>query len=324
MTASEQPLSDKPIYNIGAVKRITEIPVATLRAWERRYGFPDAARTSGGHRLYTEGQIVRLQWVKARIDEGMQTRQAIEALREMEREGRFPEAPPPLVDDGVSAPDPSLEHFKTRLVAALLAGDLQGADQSLGEVLALYPLEALIPGLIRPVFTAIGEAWFAGEINVAQEHLATQFLHHRLVMWLMTGPPPRDVAPVVLACAPQEWHEGSLLMLGVLLRRKRWPVAYLGQAVPLPDLARYVRATQPLAVILVAMTATAAESLLAWPQWLPEAAAHARPIVAYGGHIFTAEPEWQARVPGIFLGPTLETGLLNLERLLQQAAPLKR
>ena len=41
--------SDEPLYNIGMVARMTGIPVATLRVWERRYGFPNATRTPGGH-----------------------------------------------------------------------------------------------------------------------------------------------------------------------------------------------------------------------------------------------------------------------------------
>ncbi len=58
----------------------------------------------------------------------------------------------------------------------------------------------------------------------------------------------------MLACGPGEWHEISLLMLGVLLRRRRWPVAYLGQAVPLPDLVKFTREIKPAVVVLVAMT----------------------------------------------------------------------
>jgi DNA-binding transcriptional MerR regulator len=78
--------SDEPLYNIGIVSRMTGIPVATLRVWERRYGFPNATRTPGGHRLCSEREVMRLRWVKARVDDGMQTGQAIRALQHMEQE----------------------------------------------------------------------------------------------------------------------------------------------------------------------------------------------------------------------------------------------
>ncbi|MBZ0275146.1 MAG: MerR family transcriptional regulator, partial [Anaerolineae bacterium] len=85
--------SEEPLYNIGVISRMTNIPETTLRVWERRYGFPESARTAGGHRLYCQMEFKRLQWVKMRLDEGMQISQAIQALQHMEREGRFPEAP---------------------------------------------------------------------------------------------------------------------------------------------------------------------------------------------------------------------------------------
>src|SRR5512140_3830850 len=76
--------SDEPLYNIGVVSRMTGISVATLRAWERRYGFPTSGRTAGGHRLYSERDMVRLRWVKVQIEQGMQTAQAIQALKRQE------------------------------------------------------------------------------------------------------------------------------------------------------------------------------------------------------------------------------------------------
>jgi len=60
-------------------------------------------------------------------------------------------------------------------------------------------------------------------------------------------------------------------MLGVLLRRRRWPVAYLGQAVPLPDLVKFARDIKPAVVVLVAMTEQAGRELLDLPRWMPEA-----------------------------------------------------
>src|SRR5689334_8298761 len=77
------------MFNIGAVSRMTNILEATLRVWERRYNFPQAARTSGGHRLYSQQDVFRLQWVKTRIDEGMQVSHAIHALQRAEQDGTF-------------------------------------------------------------------------------------------------------------------------------------------------------------------------------------------------------------------------------------------
>jgi DNA-binding transcriptional MerR regulator len=49
-----------PALAIGELARRTGIGVSTLRAWERRYGFPTPQRGSGGHRRYSERELSAL------------------------------------------------------------------------------------------------------------------------------------------------------------------------------------------------------------------------------------------------------------------------
>src|SRR4029077_18451971 len=85
---------EEPLISIGACSRLTGVPEATLRVWERRYSFPNSSRTSGGHRLYSQEEVVRLAWVKARLAEGMQVSQAIRALRRTEETQTLRSGPP--------------------------------------------------------------------------------------------------------------------------------------------------------------------------------------------------------------------------------------
>lgn len=315
--------SDEPLYNIGVVARMTGVSMATLRAWERRYNFPESERTAGGHRLYSERDVLRLRWVKQRIDEGMQTAQAINALRHQEKTGGLSLIEPlqPFVEhtreETIAKTAAHLPKIQIELVAALTQRNLPRADTLLGEALALSSPEDLILNVISPTLSQIGEAWEEGQINIATEHLATNYLRQRLLMWMISGPPPREVNPILLACAPNEWHEGSLLILGAMLRRRRWPVAYLGQAMPMPDLANIVGELHPSMLVLVAMTENSAIGLSDWPQWLPEAAQSGKPPVGYGGRIYAQQPEWRLRMAGIYLGDTFQEGLINIERLLE-------
>jgi len=313
--------SDEPLYNIGVVSRMTGVSMATLRAWERRYSFPESERTSGGHRLYSENDVMQLRWVKERIDEGMQTAQAIHALHHQENVGNLTlveQFPTSGIETAVK-PGPHLKNCEEQLRQALISRNLSQADSALGEALALSSPEDLILEVIGPALSNIGAAWENGEISVATEHLATNYLRQRLLMWMVSGPPPRTTSPIMLACAPGEWHEGSLLVLGALLRRRRWPVSYLGQSLPLPDLASFVKDINPLMVILIAMTEDTAAKLAEWPHWLPKAAQNGKPIVGFGGRIFTLQPEWRMRVSGTYLGDTFRQGVDNIERLLIHA-----
>jgi MerR family transcriptional regulator, light-induced transcriptional regulator len=307
---------EEPLFNIGAVTRVTGVPVATLRVWEQRYGFPRSARTPGGHRLYSRRDIERIQWIKERQDGGMKTGQAIRALQRLEEGAPLPPGQPAISQ--VDSSRPALDLLCRRLLATLSAHDLDAAGRMMGDMLAFYSPEELALGVMLPVLSSIGTEWAEGRMSVATEHLASAFLRQRLLMWLVTGPPEHPVRPVVLACAPGEWHEGSLLMLGVLLRRRGWPVAYLGQALPLPDLAAFVREAGPSVVVLAAMTEETAEALLEWPRHLPQAFSTGSPVVGYGGAIYAQEPSWREKMPGLFLGATLEEGLATVEALLRR------
>jgi methanogenic corrinoid protein MtbC1 len=212
---------------------------------------------------------------------------------------------------------PDIEHYKQRLLDALVKHNTETADQILGEALPLYNAEGLMLDLIEPTLAELGEAWSREKINVATEHLASNYIRQRLMMWMLSGPPPLAMQPIVLACAPDEWHEGSLLILGALLRRRRYPVAYLGQAVPLADLAKLVRDIQPPIVVLVAMREESAASLTDWQHYMPHVSNSGKPIVCYGGRVFTTQPEWRSKIPGTFLGNNLREGLATIEKILK-------
>jgi len=321
----ETPPHEEPLFNIGAVSRMTDIPETTLRVWERRYDFPKSARTTGGHRLYSQQEVMRLQWIKLRVDEGLQISQAIRALQQVEREGggQLITNSPQLFTPRDSDDEP-LKVFQHRLFDALVQHDADKANQVLAEALALYMLEYLILDVITPTLYDIGVAWSDGRISVATEHFATHHLRHHLLIWMRTGPPAYHTNPVVLACAPGELHEGSLLMMAVLLRRLRWPVIYLGQTMPLSELAAFVKDVGASVIVFVAMTEETARTLKDWPHWLPEAARTKRPQVGFGGRVFLEHPALAEQTPGIFLGKTLQDGIETLDLMLHEMNPLLR
>lgn len=85
-----QPDSEVGVYAINAASEITGIPVTTLRSWEKAFGVVRPARTGGGHRLYSQDDVERLRWLKAKVDEGVQPSVAHQLLaREL---GRVDEA----------------------------------------------------------------------------------------------------------------------------------------------------------------------------------------------------------------------------------------
>jgi CheY-like chemotaxis protein len=91
--------SSEPIYSIGAVSRMLDVPSATLRAWEDRYGVVVPERSEGGQRLYTRSQIEQLTFVQATMQSGSSAADAHRVLGERVAAGQG--FVPATLDDSV-------------------------------------------------------------------------------------------------------------------------------------------------------------------------------------------------------------------------------
>lgn len=306
-----------PLYNIGVVTKMTGISMATLRAWERRYKFPDSGRTEGGHRLYSEKDVLRLIWVKDRIEEGMQTSQAIQALKHLELSREIVEAPG---EGNISAlPQARLkiaDEYQREIMNSLLNRDTNHVDLLLTQALGEISIEDITLHIISPILNKVGDLWEAGNIGIDQEHFITNYCRQKLIQWIVSGPPPVAMSPVVLACAPDEYHEGSLLILGVLLRRKRIPVAYLGQSLPLEELIRFSVESQASAVVVVSMTIDSVQSLY---EAQVQNSADFDLILGkfyFGGRVYIKYPEWKSKTLGRYLGDDIGEAANLIENIL--------
>ena len=62
--------SEHPRYRSGAVARMVQMPVSTLRIWERRYQVVAPPMTTTGHRLYSGADVERLRLIRQLVDLG--------------------------------------------------------------------------------------------------------------------------------------------------------------------------------------------------------------------------------------------------------------
>jgi DICT domain-containing protein len=72
---------EENLLSIGDVVRATGLTEATLRAWERRYDFPQPQREPSGHRRYAAGEVERILRVVAERERGIALPAAIERAR---------------------------------------------------------------------------------------------------------------------------------------------------------------------------------------------------------------------------------------------------
>jgi MerR family transcriptional regulator, light-induced transcriptional regulator len=231
-----------PSLNIAALTRRTGVPPDTIRKWEQRYGVLRPERTPGGQRRYSEIDVARVEWLKARIEEGY----------------RIGEAAALLGSGDVVAMSPS--KLRSAIVAATASSDVASLTRLVDQALALPSLEQSFVDVLAPALTDVGESWAAGELTVAQEHLASSTIRASLQRLLADARASvRGIA--VLACAPGERHEIGLLMLAVLLRGDGWQVAYLGADTPLHDAIELAERLDASAICFSAATERPAAGL---------------------------------------------------------------
>lgn len=84
--------SNRPIYSIGAVAHMLDMPAATIRAWEERYAVIVPQRGDGTHRLYTREQVEQLRFIKRQIGGGMSAADAHRLLADELVPGPLPGA----------------------------------------------------------------------------------------------------------------------------------------------------------------------------------------------------------------------------------------
>ncbi len=304
-------LSDEPLLNIKAVAQATGIEPVTLRAWERRYGVPKPGRADQGYRLYSEREVAILQWLKSKVDEGVSIKRAVAMLHRLTDQHPQEPALAPLF----AGTQGNFEAGIDELVAAVHDFDSERAQQVMMQAFALFPVEDVCLKLLLPTLARIGEQWRAAEASLQVEHFATHLIRQRLLALMATLPPPSLSGRVVAGCAPGDWHEMGILVLSLLLRRQGWDVIYLGQAVGLSELGDTLSAIRPDGVILSSSCFQTVRHLPAVAELIIHTSG-GRIWFAYGGSLFGRIPHLSGRMPGIFLGSTLDEALHRTSNLL--------
>ena len=228
--------------NIAALARRTGVAPDTLRKWEQRYGILRPTRTDGGQRRYSEHDVDRVEWLKARLAEGCRIGVAAALL-------------------GSESPETETSpHQLARLVFEAAARNDSGAVNRLLDHAFALDLTTACTEVVWPLLVAVGEAWHTGGITIAQEHLVTSCVRSRLERKLAEGRAAVH-GRAVLACGPGERHELGLLMLAVMLRADGWQVAYLGADLPVADSVEHARGAGAGLLGFSVGTASAAEAL---------------------------------------------------------------
>ncbi|MGX5836023.1 MerR family transcriptional regulator [Aeromonas piscicola] len=221
---------DEGIYPIRDVSRLTGVNAVTLRAWQRRYGLVQPARTEKGHRLYSEQDIRQIGEILSWLERGVSIGQVKGLLSEPQSQ---------LVSD-------HWQQTLEQLCQSVLALNQRKVEAQLNDLLASYPFELVRSRVLQPLVEQLLGLWRERPDGELLQQVWLGWLHTRFARHLIEQ---EKGTPITLASWGQVgpldlvWSAYELIGLG-------YEVQLLGAVEPrhLPLLEG--RATTPWLLLL--------------------------------------------------------------------------
>jgi DNA-binding transcriptional MerR regulator/methylmalonyl-CoA mutase cobalamin-binding subunit len=221
---------------IADVERDTGLARATLRIWERRYGFPAPARDARGERAYPADQVEVLRLMRELMERGWRPAALVakgpQGIRQLAAEARAQE--PPAAHSKAAA----------RLVRLLQSHDVAALRRELAQRLQREGLARFASSGLAECSRVVGEAWSSGALQVHEEHLYSDCVDGLLREAIAAlEPRQRAEAPrALLTTFPSEAHGLGLRMAQVQLALQGCPTVSLGVRTPVDQVAAAARA----------------------------------------------------------------------------------
>lgn len=243
MMAADVVETNQQLWPMGAVTRRTGIGEHTLRAWERRFGFPEPLRLPSGHRRFSGEQVQHLLLIAKALESGYRAGDIVPLpLAELEQllqsSGVFDRTSATgTAEDVMSLAFDACKRFDRESLAPLLHSEA-----------AVLGLPRFLRERVAPLLDEVGDAWGRGEIEIRHEHFFSEVLEdelRRLRAPLETAAKGR---PVVIASLPNELHGLGLQIAALAIVTAGRSVRVLGPHLPVEEIVQAAKALEASAV----------------------------------------------------------------------------
>jgi len=227
------PDEEQQLWPMGAVTRRTGIGEHTLRAWERRFGFPSPHRLASGHRRYAAEQVQQLMLISKALEFGYRAGDVV-PLSQAELEallrscGALDTAVPAGITGAIVAETlDACRRFDRDALSAAMSRD--------ASVLGVGPF---LRERVGPLLEEVGESWARGELEVRHEHFFSEVLEDQLRAMRAPLEASGTGRPVVLATLPDELHGLGLHIVALAVAAAGRTVRVLGPHLPVTEIVQ--------------------------------------------------------------------------------------
>lgn len=253
---SSRKTSSEKMWPMGAVTRRTGIGEHTLRAWERRFGFPTPHRLESGHRRYTGDHVRQLILISKALDSGHRAGDVV-PLSRAELEDLLRDSG--VIESGGISMD--AEDATADILEACRRLDRDSLVSALRRDASVLGVARFLRERVAPLLHEVGEEWSRGGIEIRHEHFFSEVLEDEIRR--LRGPLQLAASgrPVVLASLPNEIHALGLQVAALAVAAAGRTVRVLGPHLPADEIVQGAEALEAAAVgISMSLYASAEDS----------------------------------------------------------------
>ena len=222
-------------YKIADLERLSGIKAHTIRIWEKRYNLFAPERTDTNIRYYNDDLVKKLLNISTLLECGHKiSKIANYSTHEFNTS----------LNQCRQVPDEHQHNFSIINQLIICAIDLNEIefDKIITSEIQKMGMYNAVMQVIYPFLHKVGLLWTLSELAPAHEHFASQIIRRKLLTAINALPiPEKSDKTFLLFLPPNEWHEIALIFSDYLIRNASYSTLYLGQNVPLHDIADIIK-----------------------------------------------------------------------------------
>jgi len=225
-------------YSIKDLERITGVKAHTIRIWEKRYNIVEPERSKSNIRHYCDKDLKRLLNIAVLVSNGYKISKVAG-----------------LNDEDLYQKILELNNFQSTrqggliesLIIAMIDVDEEKFVKVLNTAIIKIGFEETLFEVVYPLLSRIGVLWQIGTITPAQEHFLSNLIRQKIFAAIDSLPLKytEDSKTFLLVLPEWEMHDIGLLVYNYLIRKKGHRTIFLGQGLPIENVAAVNELSNP-------------------------------------------------------------------------------
>jgi len=220
----------KKVFSIRDLENLSGIKAHTIRIWEKRYNLLSPERTNTNIRTYSLSSLQKLLNITLLNKNGYK----------ISKIAKIPEEDIPLKVREIVANKSMKNHVLNAFKLSMINFDQTLFSNTYNGLLSEHSFREIFNGFFIPLLNELGLLWQTDTISPAHEHFITALIKQKILInieKLQTNEPTKKDKTFVLFLPEGEIHDIGLLYINYEIVLRGYKSVYLGQSIPLNNLA---------------------------------------------------------------------------------------